>query len=92
MSRISAGLPGDNAAPAVGASALGTQLTVTYTTDDPATTPNAAITIADGDATVVPAEFVEFVDEVESSLNTLATRVDLLRTALVALGARAANS
>ena len=92
MSRISAGLPGDNAAPAVGASALGTQLTVTYTTDDPATTPNAAITIADGDATVVPAEFVEFVDEVEASLNTLATRVDLLRTALVALGARAANS
>ena len=92
MSRISAGLPGDNAAPAVGASALGTQLTVTYTTDDPATTPNAAITIADGDATVDPAEFVEFVDEVESALNTLATRVDLLRTALVALGARAANS
>jgi hypothetical protein len=92
MSRISAGLAGDNAAPAVGASALGTQLTITYTTDDPGTSPNGAATIADGDATLVTAEIVAFIDEVEFSLNTLATRVDLLRTALIALGARAANS
>jgi hypothetical protein len=92
MSRISAGLPGDNAAPAVGASALGTLFAVTYTTDAPTISPNGAYAIADGDGNVTAAERNELAEEMELALATLATRVDLIRTALIALGARAANS
>lgn len=76
-------------ADAVGNPLLGTQQTnvadnsalstgvvaVTYTANDPATSPNQAVTFADGSA-LAAAEVFEFVDEVEAALSVLQTGVN----------------
>lgn len=66
MSRISPNVAADANAPAAISN-----LTITYTTDDPGTTANSAVTIADGDGTLVTAEIVEFIDEVEAKFNEI---------------------
>lgn len=50
-----------------------TRVTITYTTDDPATTANGAVTIADGDAALVIAEVFECFDEFEATCADLVT-------------------
>lgn len=48
-------------------------LDVTYTADDPTNTPDGLITIADGDATLVTAEMMVFLDEAEANFNLMET-------------------
>lgn len=70
-------LKGTGAAGAtVAAVSAPTAITVTYTTDAPAITPNATITIADGDAaTVTRAEYNELAEEFEASFNSLRSKL-----------------
>ena len=56
-----------------------TAVTITYTTDDPGTTANGAVTIADGDAALVVAEVLEMFDEFESTISALVTIVTELK-------------
>ena len=61
MSRISSGL-----------ATVPSDMTVAYTTDDPAITPNGTLTIADGDAaTVTRAEYNELAEETASKFNEI---------------------
>lgn len=61
MSRISSGL-----------ASLPAQLTLAFTTDNPAITPNGTLTIADGDAaTVTRAEYNELAVEVFAKINAI---------------------
>ena len=61
MSRISSGL-----------ATVPSDMTVAYTTDDPAITPNGTLTIADGDAaTVTRAEYNELAVEVAAKINAI---------------------
>jgi hypothetical protein len=46
------------------------QIAITYTTDDPSITPNAAITIADGD-TMTAAEHAEMAEEINDQIDKL---------------------
>jgi hypothetical protein len=63
MSRVSQpGLAADNSASAL------TDITITYTTDDPGTVADGAITIADGDAT---AGMAAALDEFEAAINAI---------------------
>lgn len=62
MSRVSQ-VPADGAAPAAIAN-----IVITYTTDDPGTVPDSAITIADGDAT---AGMAAALDEFEAKINAI---------------------
>lgn len=48
-------------------------LDVTYTADDPTNTPDGLITIADGDAALVTAEMMVFLDEAEANFNLMET-------------------
>ena len=57
-----------------------TRVTITYTTDDPGTTANGAVTVADGDAALVVAEVNELFDEFEDSVADLVTLTTELRT------------
>jgi len=66
MSRTSVGLAGDVSAPAAIA-----DFVITYTTDDPGTTANSAITFADGDAAMSAAEEYEWADELEAKINLI---------------------
>ena len=70
-------LKGTGAAGAtVAAVSAPTALTVAYTTDDPGITPNATLTIADGDAaTVTRAEYNELAEEVAASFNSLRSKL-----------------
>ena len=52
--------------------------TVTWTTNDPAGTPDGIITIADGTGTLVTAEMMEFLEEYEGNCITLKTLADEL--------------
>lgn len=61
MSRVSDSLYGSTIA----------DITYTYTTDDPAITPNSVITIADGDAAMTRADFQEVAEEVVAKINTI---------------------
>jgi hypothetical protein len=62
MSRVSKGLYGAAIA----------DLTLVYTTDDPAITPNGTLTIADGDAaTVTRTEYNELAEEVFAKINEI---------------------
>lgn len=56
-----------------------TATTLTYTANDPGTTPDGAVTIADGTA-LVAAEVYETFDEFESSISALVTLTTELRT------------
>lgn len=77
MSRVSKNLVAD-----AGATTL-VDITITYTTDDPGTVPDGAVTIADGDsATATGANFSAFADEVEYAINQIHT---VLRNAGIAL-------
>ena len=60
--------------------AAATRVTITYTTDDPGTTANGAVTVADGDAALVVAEMFELFDEFEDSVADLVTLTAELRT------------
>lgn len=60
MSRISSGL-----------GTVPVDITYTYTTDDPAITPNSVITIADGDAAMSRADFQEVAEELVSKVNEI---------------------
>lgn len=66
MSRVSIAesgkAPADNSAPAL------TDITITYTTDDPGTVADGAITIADGDAV---AGLAVVADEFEAAINAI---------------------
>ena len=64
MSRTSYPLVADPSAPTIA------NLTVTYGTDDPGTTPDSTVSIADGDAV---AGLAELADEVESKINEILT-------------------
>ena len=57
-------------------------ISFTYTTDDPALTADAAVTIADGDATLVPAEAHEAYFELATELNLVADDVQALHEAV----------
>lgn len=81
MSRVSDSLYGAAIAD------LGTLLTVAYTTDNPAITPNGTLTIADGDAaSVTRAEYNELAEEVELALATIVSKVNTIIAALEAAG------
>jgi len=56
-----------------------TALTLTYTTDDPGTTADGAITFADGDAAMSAAEEYELADELETVINALITLITELK-------------
>lgn len=73
MSRVSKNLAAD-----AGSTTL-TDITITYTTDDPGTVPDGAITIADGDVT---AGMAAALDEFENAINNIHTA---LRNAGIAL-------
>jgi len=60
--------------------AAATAITLTYTTDDPGTTADGAVTFADGDAAMSAAEEYAFADELESTLSALVTLTTELRT------------
>lgn len=60
MSRISSGL---DSVPA--------DLTLVYTTDDPAITPDGTLTIADGDAAASRSEFNNAVEELFAKVNAI---------------------
>lgn len=62
MARPSKGAIADSGAATVA------KITVTYTTDDPGTVPDSAITIADGDAV---AGLAEVTDEFEAKINAI---------------------
>lgn len=63
---------GEAATPTVASYANIEDLTVAYTTDDPAITPDGTLTIADGDAsTVTRAEYNELAEEVAAKLNAI---------------------
>lgn len=66
------------------AAITGTSIVITYTTDDPGVTPNNAIAIADGDATLVTAEVMIAIEELVAAL--IETNADVLavRTQLIA--------
>jgi hypothetical protein len=72
-------LKGTGAAGAtVAAVSAPTAITVAYTTDAPAITPNSTITIADGDAaTVTRAEYNELAEEFEAAFNSLRSKLIL---------------
>jgi len=63
MARISPSVAADSSAPAAISN-----ITVTYTTDDPGTVADSAITIADGDAT---AGMAAAIDEFEAKINEI---------------------
>ena len=60
MSRISRGL-----------ASVPADLTLAYTTDDPAITPDNTITIADGDAAMTRADFQEGLEECVAKINAI---------------------
>lgn len=57
-------------------------ISFTYTTDDPAITANAAVTIADGDATLVAAEAHEAYFELATELNLVRNDLELMHAAV----------
>jgi hypothetical protein len=71
------GLEGAHSAPT-----LPTLLTVVYTTDAPSITPDAALSIADGDATLVRSEYNNAAEEFEGALLTVKNKHNALLTAL----------
>lgn len=66
--------------------AMPTLLTVTYTTDNPGITPNGSVAIADGDATLVRAEFNELAEEFEAACASIKTQHNAIRSALLSYG------
>lgn len=63
--------------------AMATLLTVAYTTDNPGITPGGTTTVADGDATLVRAEFNDVCEEFEAALGSVKTQHNAIRTALL---------
>lgn len=57
-------------------------ITLAYTTDDPAYTPDGSVLVADGDD-VQPAEEIQLTEEIIATINTLVADVTAIRTALV---------
>jgi len=58
--------------PLIGAAqSLIADLSITYTTDDPGLTAASVLTIADGDATVAVAEFLQAVTDIHAKINAI---------------------
>lgn len=58
-------------------------ITITYTTDDPGITPDGSLTIADGDGTLVTAEVIEAIEELNDQISKLNADLAAVRTGLI---------